>query len=272
MTATSPTTIKQWLEAGNHKLKNADVQSYYLDSLLLLEHVLNTNRARLLAHQEDELSDEHLKELNNLLLRRLDREPIAYILESKEFYGRDFYVDEHVLIPRPESESFVELLKKYNLTEGSLIDVGCGSGILGITVKLEAQKLKVTLSDISDEALKVAKQNAKNLSADVTFKKQTLFNKHYDIIMANLPYLPEDMKLEKELNFEPKLALFAKDFGLKIYSDFCKKVAIFKPKYVLTESLEVQHSELSRMLIDAGYGLLQTDGLVQLFKLARQSS
>lgn len=269
MTATSRTTIKQWLDASNQKLSNAGIQSYDLDSLLLLEHVLTTNRASILAHLDDELTNEHLKELNSLLLRRLNREPIAYILGSKEFYGREFYVDEQVLIPRPESENFIELIKKHNLTEGTLIDVGCGSGILGITAKLEAPKLKVTLSDISNEALGVAEKNAKNLSADVNFKNQSLFSKYYDVILANLPYVPNNMQLEKELSFEPKTALFSKDDGLEIYRDFCKKVAIFRPKYILSESLEIQHQELSQVMDNAGYDLIETHGLVQLFKLIR---
>lgn len=265
MTAASLTTIKQWLEASNHKLKQKDIQSHSLDSLVLLEHVLRTNRASLLAHQEKELSDNQQKELNELLIRRLSREPLAYIIGKKEFYGRNFKVDETVLIPRPESESFIELLKRHKLNAGSLIDIGCGSGILGITAKLEAPNLQVTLSDVSKEALKVAEKNAKLLRANVHFKKQNLFNSYYDIALANLPYVPSKMKVEKDLEYEPSIALFVDGDGLDIYRDFCKKVAIYKPRYVLTESLLKQHTPLEKLMHGAGYHLADTDSLVQLF-------
>ncbi|MCA9342448.1 peptide chain release factor N(5)-glutamine methyltransferase [Candidatus Saccharibacteria bacterium] len=266
MTATSPTTIKQWLKTSYQELKQVGVDNYSLDCLILLEYVLKTNRARSLAHQDDELSETQLKELNRLLYRRVNREPIAYILESKEFYGREFAVDKNVLIPRPESESFIELLKKHGLTEGLLIDVGTGSGILGITSKLEAPKLKVTLSDISNVALEVAGKNAQILNADVTLKKQTLFNEYYDVVLANLPYVPKDMLVEKELGFEPKIALFVDGDGLDTYRGFCDKVAIFKPKYVLTESLKSQHHKLAILLEVCSYELIDSQGLVQLFK------
>lgn len=268
MTKVSSIKNNVWLSSANKKLKEAGIESYSLDSLLLLEFVTKLNRAHLLAHQDEELKSEQIEKLDNLLVERVKRTPLAYIMGKKEFYGRSFYVNENVLIPRPESESFIELLKKHDINAGKLIDVGCGSGILGITAKLENPKLEVTLSDISKPALEVAKQNAKDLGAEVKTKLQDLFNEYYDVVLANLPYVPRDLQVEKELSYEPQIALFAENKGLKIYKDFCKKVAKIKPQYVLTESLVTQHKKLDAMMNDASYQLKDTDNLVQLYELA----
>lgn len=264
MTGTS-VPINSWLTDAKQQLKASGIMSYHLDALLLLEHVTKLSRESILSRPDTAIDAQSLQQLNQLLARRLSRVPIAYILNSKEFYGRSFYVDENVLIPRPESESFIELLKKHKLTDGSLIDVGCGSGILGITAKLEAPKLNVTQTDISKAALKVAEKNAKLLGAEVTTKKQDLFNDYYDIIFANLPYVPAEMSVEKELTHEPTVALFAEENGLRLYKDFCKKVAFFKPRCVLAECLLPQQNELQDLFLAIGYKELDKDGLVQCF-------
>lgn len=262
-------TIQTWLQKSKEQLKQAGIPSYKLDSLLLLEFVTKLNRAHLLAHKDEELKSEQIEKLDKLLVERTKRTPLAYTTGKKEFYGRSFTVNENVLIPRPESESFIELLKKHQINTGTLIDVGCGSGILGITAKLENPEFEVTLSDTSKPALEIAKQNAKNLGAEVKAIRQDLFNKYYDVVLANLPYVPKDLDVEKELSYEPEIALFAENKGLKIYEDFCKKVAKIKPQYVFTESLVTQHKKLDAMMNDASYQLKDTDNLVQLYELAR---
>lgn len=269
MNANSPTTISNWLQKAQGQLKNTGIESYRLDNLVLLEYVTKFNRAHILAHQDKELYSHQLLELNKLLERRSKREPIAYITGVKEFYGRDFYVDKNVLIPRPESESFIELLKKHRITHQTAVDVGCGSGVLGITAKLELPTLDVTLIDINEKALGVAKKNAKDLGIDCSFKPSDLLplDSDYFVILANLPYVPKDMRLQPELTYEPSVALFADNKGLGLYERLWSQISQQTScTYVLTESLWGQHTPMIQLAKSSGFSLIETDGLVQLFK------
>ena len=126
---------------------------------------------------------------NARLRLRLEHVPLAYILGYRDFYGRRFTVSPQVLVPRPESEAIIELLKELGVS-GKLLDIGTGSGCLGITAKLEIPKLNVILSDISQPALRVAHQNAEKFQADVALIKSNLLRAvtgKFDIIIANLP-------------------------------------------------------------------------------------
>ncbi len=262
--------IQKWLSLANIKLKDSDVESFQLDSLILLEHVTGLlNKAYILAHQDEELSNKQILELNKMLARRCKREPIAYIIGKKEFYGREFIVNKDVLIPRPESESFLDLLKKHNITHQNIIDVGCGSGILGISTKLELPTNQVTLSDLSSKALKVAKQNAKNLNAKCNFIQSDLLpiNCNPSIVVANLPYVPKNLDLQPELSHEPSMALFADYSGMSLYGKLWKQISQNTSiKVVLTESLKAQHKNMKELAITANYKLLDTNGLVQFFE------
>lgn len=262
-------TTGQWQNIAEKKIKKAGVSTYYLEGLILLEYVTRFERAYILAHQDKELTAEQILELKKLLTRRCKREPIAYITGKKEFYGREFIVNKNVLIPRPESESFIDLLKKHKVTHQYIIDVGCGSGILGITTSLELPSNKVTLSDIDEKAMKIAKQNAKKLNAKCSFIQSDLLpaNSNYTVILANLPYVPKNLNLEPELNFEPTIALFADNRGVSLYRDLWEQISQNSSVYmVLTESLKTQHKLMKALAVNANYELLDTDGLVQLFK------
>lgn len=262
-------TIGNWLQSAKQKLKNSDVISYLLDTQILLEHVTNKHKAQLLAHDDIILTNAQIKKLDNLLSKRVQRIPIAYLVESKEFYGRNFYVDERVLVPRPESESFIELVKELNISKATVLDVGCGSGILGITIKLEQPSYVVTLSDNSEAALEVAKINIAQLDANVKLIKQDLFGSNlntYDVIVANLPYVPEQLEVQPELGFEPAEALYSDNDGLDHYQHFWQQIPKAKPQFVLTESLELQHEAIENLAKAAGYSLSVSSGLVQCFK------
>lgn len=268
--------IQYWLSNSKLQLQENNIPSPRLDVVMMLEHVLGMNRANILAHQDELLNSHHLKKSNDLLHRRLNREPMAYLLGHKEFYNRQFVVNSDVLIPRPESESFIELLKKHGLSTGNIIDIGTGSGILGISAKLELPSLNVMLSDISAEALKVARKNAKQLNAEVALKQTNLLDttRSYNIILANLPYVPSDMKVEKELDYEPRTALFVDGDGLDLYRGLANQISglntsspkIAKPTFILTESLLSQHAELNKIMEEIGYSLMGSDHLVQLFR------
>lgn len=265
-------TVESWLVNNTKILEEAGIKNPRLDLLILLEQTLGKNRALLLANSDYELQDYELSSLSARLNRRLLREPLAYILNEKYFYGRKFFVDDSVLIPRPESESFIDLLKRHTQNSLSLLDIGTGSGCLAITAKLELPDIEVTATDISEKALEVAQRNAKEHSATVSFMKANLVPEgtpKYDVVLANLPYVPKNMKLEKELEFEPKDALFAENDGLELIQNLIQLL----PKVMnnnglfLCESLVIQHLRVKQLAAQQNLELVETAGLVQLYKL-----
>ena len=214
--------ISDWLKIATKSLKAESIPSARLDAELILANTLRKNRTYLHAHLDEEIDPRRFDIANARLDLRLDRVPIAYILGYKEFYGRRFTVSPSVLIPRPESEDLISLfleLTASEIAEKVLIDVGTGSGCLGITAKLERSNLSVILSDISKPALNIAEKNANALNADVHIQQQSLLNgqlKPVDYIFANLPYVDKNWDVSPELQYEPEIALFAEDEGLKL--------------------------------------------------------
>ena len=214
--------ISEWLKIATKSLKTANIPSARLDAELILANTLRKNRTYLHAHLDEEIDPRRFDIANARLDLRLDRVPIAYILGYKEFYGRRFTVSPSVLIPRPESEDLISLfleLTASEIAEKVLIDVGTGSGCLGITAKLERSNLSVILSDISKPALNIAEKNANALNADVHIQQQSLLNgqlKPVDYIFANLPYVDKNWDVSPELQYEPEIALFVEDEGLKL--------------------------------------------------------
>jgi release factor glutamine methyltransferase len=192
-----------------------------LDSLLLLGFVLKKPQEWLLAHDDFELSGRQIEQLDLLQTRRANDEPMAYLLGYKECYGRKFIVTPDVLIPRPETEQLVDEVGQLLKSGQRIIDVGCGSGCIGITLKLERPDCDVTLSDISPAALKVAKRNAERLKTDVKFVKSDLLksfapSQKFDVIIANLPYVDKTWTVSPETAHEPATALFADDGGAAV--------------------------------------------------------
>ena len=214
--------ISEWLKIATKSLKTANIPSARLDAELILANTLRKNRTYLHAHLDEEIDPRRFDIANARLDLRLDRVPIAYILGYKEFYGRKFTVSPSVLIPRPESEDLISLFLELiasEIAEKVLIDVGAGSGCLGITAKLERSNLSVILSDISKPALNIAEKNANALNADVHIQQQSLLNgqlKPVDYIFANLPYVDKNWDVSPELQYEPEIALFAEEEGLKL--------------------------------------------------------
>ena len=214
--------ISEWLKTATKSLKNIGISSARLDAELILANTLRKNRTYLHAHLDEEIDPRRFDIANARLDLRLDRVPIAYILGYKEFYGRKFTVSPSVLIPRPESEDLISLfleLTASEIAEKVLIDVGTGSGCLGITAKLERSNLSVILSDISKPALNIAEKNANALNTDVHIQQQSLLNgqlRPVDYIFANLPYVDKNWDVSPELQYEPEIALFAEDEGLKL--------------------------------------------------------
>jgi release factor glutamine methyltransferase len=264
-------TIEQWLKKSAAKLEKAHIGSAQLDALILLEDELGKDRSYIFAHPEEEISKSKLKRLDPKLKRREKHLPLAYIRGFTEFYGRRFKVNRRVLEPRPESETMIELLKQLGLPRNALIaDVGTGSGALGITAALELRNHNVDLYDIDANALAVAKHNCilHELHLKVT-KRDLLRNthKHYDVILANLPYVPQHWKINQAATMEPKIAIFGGKNGLDIYHRFFEQLTRFswRPKFVFTESLPPQHEDLAQFAQTAGFRLNKTEDFIQLF-------
>lgn len=269
-------TIEKFLAYAIGRLKESGIETARLDVLMLLEDELGLDRAHLLAHLDQPVSRLKILKLNKKIAQRCKHVPLAYIRGEAAFYGRDFAVNKHVLVPRPESEAIIDLLKKSDLPARPLIaDIGSGSGCLGLTAALEFPSSSVELYDIDSRTLGVAKSNARRLGATVVFKKVDLLgglkNKTYDAVLANLPYVPQGYKINRAAAFEPTGALFAGTDGLDAYRRFWAQIVALKhkPARIITEALRNQHEPISRLAAKAGYRQTENLGLAQLYSLIR---
>ena len=219
--------IKDWLASSTQLLKAAGIPSAKLDAEIILCHTLRCRHTYLLAHDDEQLTPRQREIADARLQLRLDRTPIAYIIGHKEFYGRSFLVTPATLIPRPESETIITILKELfaqtslslHSQSKRLVDVGTGSGCLGISAKLELPELDLTLTDISRHALTIAEKNAKLLGAEITLLRGDLLSAYVfqaDYIIANLPYVDPEWDRSPETEHEPDLALFAAANGLSL--------------------------------------------------------
>lgn len=199
---------------------------------MLLADLLGLNPIELLNYLDKEVELEKVNEYKKRIESLKKNKPIQYVIGNVNFYGNKFIVNENVLIPRFETEELVE--NTLNLIEEifpnkklRVIDLGTGSGCIGITLKLKKPELDVTLLDISQKALEVAKQNADLLNANVNFIENDMLeniNEKYDIIISNPPYIKENEEIEDIVkNNEPNLALYAGVDGLDCYRKILKK-------------------------------------------------
>lgn len=265
--------VEVFLAAATKKLDAAGIGSSRLDALILLEDELHKDRALILAHPEAEIYPTHLKKLNKRLNRRANHEPLAYIRGFTEFYGRKFKINHRVLEPRVESEAMIELLIGLGLAKSAKIaDVGTGSGALGITAALELRNHNVDLYDIDAGALAVAKHNCELHELRLRTIKRDLLratHRHYDAILANLPYVPDHWKINEAAAMEPRIAIFGGKDGLDVYRRFFEQLSHFswRPKYVLTESLPPQQPKLAQIAKAGSFKLKKSRDFIQLFQI-----
>ncbi|NGX57032.1 MAG: Release factor glutamine methyltransferase [Candidatus Anoxychlamydiales bacterium] len=232
-------TISLTLQFAYDFLKKNNVLDFKKVSEMLLSFILKCKRYDLFLNLNKNITS---KEFNKYLLylneKILDK-PIAYIINEVEFYNSVFYVDENVLIPRVETEGLVDLaikkIKETSYKDKVLIDLCSGSGAIGISIKKTLKDLKIYQADISLEALEIAKKNAQLNNVEIIFKEGDLLlpfeNIKADFIICNPPYISkkEYDNLDKSVkNFEPKLALLAKDDGF----DFYKRLEKMIPQYL----------------------------------------
>lgn len=249
-------SIKDWLDNATRQLLFADIPSARLDAELILAHTIRENRSYLHAHDDEVLSERDVEIADARINLRLDRVPVAYIVGHKEFYGRPFKVTTATLIPRPESEVLIELIdeaipKNESFLDESyrLVDVGTGSGVLGITAKLEHPELVVMLLDKSRYALNIAEQNASALQAGVTLMNSDLLT-HYpfvaNIIVANLPYVDPEWERSQETDHEPEDALFAANHGLALIFELLVQTQekLARDGHLVLEADPRQHADI----------------------------
>lgn len=264
---------KDWLKLAEQKLDDSGISSARLDALILLEDSLNKDRSWVLANPSFKLNPKIVSELYKKLIRRTSHEPLAYIRQKSHFFGNEFMVTADTLEPRPETETMVEIILNQIKKPPLIVDVGTGSGAIAISLKLKLPSTRVIGIDISSPCIKVAKANAKKLSADVEFLVGNLLEPVQGldlgsaIITANLPYVPDSMTINKSAMFEPSIAIFGGTDGLDYYRHFLKQIDQLKnkPSYVLTESLPPQHQSLKSIASNHGYSLNNSEDFIQVF-------
>lgn len=218
----APCTIAQALAVGKQAL--AKHATPYNEALSLLQHIIGKSKERLIAHSDELLSGDLYQQYEQCLQRRSRGEPIAYIVEQKEFWSLPLYVCPDVLIPRPETELLVEtaldLLPKVGTTR--VLDLGTGSGCIALAIANERPQISIHACDISSACIRTAKLNAETLNiANVSFTKSNWFTsiapQPYELIVSNPPYISRhDPDLEKNVRaYEPEQALIAKQNGLE---------------------------------------------------------
>ena len=199
---------------------------------ILLGNLLNKNPLELLNYLDLEVDEEIVKLYKKEILALEEGKPLQYVLGYVNFYGNKFQIDERVLIPRFETEELVENTIKYierNFTEPiDIVDLGCGSGVIGLTLEKKVKTNSLDLIDISKDALEVTKINKDNLESNANLIENDFLegiNKKYDLIISNPPYIKEDEEIEDIVrNNEPHLALYAGADGLDCYKKILEKV------------------------------------------------
>jgi len=218
-------TLQTALLQGTEVLEKAAISVPRLTAEVLLCHALRCRRSYLYAHADDELTEHVRIHYGRYLNERLKGKPTQYITYRQEFYGRDFHVDERVLIPRPETEHLVEaaLSLLRGRPNARVLDVGTGSGAIAVSVALESHT-EVWASDLSVQALEVAERNRRAHGASVRFFGGDLLEAvrpgSLDLLLSNPPYVPgaDAANMQSEVrDWEPHVALFAGDTGLEIY-------------------------------------------------------
>lgn len=268
-------SIESWLQSSVTLLNSHGIQTAQLDAELLLTDALNKDRTWLIAHNDEELTDELCRLLDRQIARRCKHEPIAYIRGKQEFYGHTFIVSPDTLTPRPETEALVDEAFSYissHPSVSSVSDIGTGSGciILSVARKIN-DNIKYAGYDVSSKALAAAEKNRELLDVQVQFVEADFRNDtswfDSELIVANLPYVPEDFHINLAATHEPRIAIFGGMDGLDLYRSLFKLAnkPLSSVTAIITESLPTQHQALEEIAYRCGFALQKTNDFIQLF-------
>lgn len=250
---------------------------------LLLADLLALNSLELLLHLDDEIPEDKVLIYKQKINALKDNRPLQYVQGYVNFYGNRFIINEDVLIPRFETEELVEntiyYINKYFKDTVDIIDLGCGSGVIGLTLKSKILNSNVDLLDISEKALEVSRINSNNLNLDVNLIKNDMLNniqKKYDIIISNPPYIKKNEEIEEIVkNNEPHLALYAGTDGLDCYRKILSTVMNnVKDKFIIAleigatqkdDIIKVINSYLDNVIIEVKKDLQGRDRMCFIF-------
>ena len=270
--------LKLLLDKSISYLEKNNIDESKLIAEIVFSHVLNTDRMMLFTKYRDEIENEKIEKIR-YFIQKIGREkfPVQYLLNEQEFYGRKFYVDKGVLIPRQDTEVLVEkminilknnILKNKNFEKNSkihpkILDIGVGSGIIGITAALEIKDSYVLGVDISEKALETAEKNKELLKVpNIKFLKSNLFEnvefKQFDMIVSNPPYISLNeagIMSDDTLLHEPSEALFAENDGLYFYYEICQKASDYLADfgYLLFEIGYKQGKNVAEIMTSSGF-------------------
>ena len=270
--------LKLLLDKSILYLEKNNIDESRLIAEIVFSHVLNVDRMMLFTKYKNEIEDEKIEKIR-YFIQKIGREkfPVQYLLNEQEFYGRKFYVDKGVLIPRQDTEVLVEkmieilknnILKNKNFGKNSkihpkILDIGVGSGIIGITAALEVEDSYVLGVDISEKALETAEKNKQLLNvSNIKFLKSDLFEnieyRQFDMIVSNPPYISLNevgIMSDDALLHEPSEALFAENDGLYFYYEICQKAIDYLADfgYLLFEIGYKQGKNVAEIMTNSGF-------------------
>ena len=261
--------IFQIINKTNKKLKAEGIKTYQLDSQILISEVFKMNK-NVLLNLEEKVSKKKLNNFDYLVRQRINKKPIAYIIKKKEFWKYNFYVDQSVLIPRPDTEVVIEEVLRLtkNKSKMNILDIGVGSGCIILSILKERKFFYGTGIDICKKSLNICKINAKNLGV---LNRLKLFksdvdnfkNGKYDLIVSNPPYIKKSILkyLEKDVaGFEPKLALDGGIEGLSVVSKVVDRSSrLIKQNGILVLEISYdQKKEVKKILSNKGFYIKKT--------------
>ena len=245
------------------RFRAAGIPDPEFDSAALLASLCGRNPLSLRLDMETEIDQETEGRYRSLCARRIRREPLQYITGESRFCGYSFAVTPSVLIPRPETELLCEWAVEKIPVDASprILDLCCGSGCIGITLKLRIPSSAVYMSDLSSAAADVARRNAERLSADVSVGTGDLFenirDRNFDLIISNPPYIPENecSLLQEEVKKEPLTALDGGNDGLDFYRRICREAPDYLRRggILMFELGDGQHSAVGKMMEESGF-------------------
>jgi release factor glutamine methyltransferase len=251
--------VREALDSALVALNAAKVDTPRLDAEILLGHALGVDRTALWLDPDREVTGDAARWFRDAIRRRtVERVPVAYLVGHKGFRHLDLHVDQRVLVPRPETEHLVEAL--LHLPAGARVhDVGTGSGAIALALKDERPDLKVSASDVSPDALAVARENAARLGLDVSFSQGDLLDgvdPHIDVVVSNPPYVPDGDRatmMPEVARHEPKLALFAGADGLRTIRPLLTQAAATDATTVALEVGAGQAPTVRALVAAAGF-------------------